>query len=87
MAVIKVRDRGQVTIPQEYRDALDLDEDSPLTIVRVGDSLLLTPKRLHVDRLSQQAHALQQQAGISLESILKDLDAQRRQFRRGRHGK
>ena len=87
MAVIKVRDRGQVTIPQEYRDALDLDEDSPLTIVRVGDSLLLTPKRLHVDRLSQQAHALQQQAGISLESILKDLDAQRRQFDRGRHGK
>jgi AbrB family looped-hinge helix DNA binding protein len=87
MAVIKVRDRGQVTIPQEYRDALDLDEDSPLTIVRVGDSLLLTPKRLHVDRLSQQAHALQQQAGISLESILKDLDAQRRQFGRGRHGK
>ena len=86
MAVIKVRDRGQVTIPQEYRDALDLDEDSPLTIVRVGDSLLLTPKRLHVDRLSQQAHALQQQAGISLESILKDLDAQRRQFGRGRHG-
>jgi len=87
MAVIKVRDRGQVTIPQEYRDALDLDEDSPLTIVRVGDSLLLTPKRLHVDRLSQQAHALQQQAGISLESILKDLGAQRRQFGRGRHGK
>jgi AbrB family looped-hinge helix DNA binding protein len=87
MAVIKVRDRGQVTIPQEYRDALDLDEDSPLTIVRVGDSLLLTPKRLHVDRLSQQAHALQQQAGISLESILKDLDAQRRQFGRDRHGK
>ena len=87
MAVIKVRDRGQVTIPQEYRDALDLDEDSPLTIVRVGDSLLLTPKRLHVDRLSQQAHALQQQAGISLESILKDLDTQRRQFGRDRHGK
>ncbi|OGW12093.1 MAG: hypothetical protein A3G93_07100 [Nitrospinae bacterium RIFCSPLOWO2_12_FULL_45_22] len=44
--LVRVRARGQLTIPQEMREALELDEHTGLNILRVGKVLLMTPKRL-----------------------------------------
>lgn len=42
--LVKVRSRGQLTIPQDMREALSLDESTGLNIFRVGKVLILSPK-------------------------------------------
>jgi len=45
MAVVKVWGRGQLTIPATLRKELHLDEETTLNVVKVGDALILTPKK------------------------------------------
>lgn len=42
MKVVKVTTKGQVTIPQEYREALGIDERSYLKVVRTDDAVMMT---------------------------------------------
>jgi AbrB family looped-hinge helix DNA binding protein len=44
--VARVRIRGQITIPQDIREEMNLDEQATVNIFRVGKVLLMTPKRL-----------------------------------------
>jgi len=44
--LVRVRSRGQLTIPQDMREALSLDESTGLNIFRVGKVLIMSPKRL-----------------------------------------
>ncbi|HEX7094060.1 MAG TPA: AbrB/MazE/SpoVT family DNA-binding domain-containing protein [Nitrospiraceae bacterium] len=52
MAVVKVRGRGQVTIPLSLRKDSHLDEEAILTVVKSGNVLLMTPRSLHVDNFA-----------------------------------
>jgi AbrB family looped-hinge helix DNA binding protein len=51
---VKVWGRGQLTIPASIRKELHLEEDASLTVVKVGDVLLLTPRKLIGDALKAQ---------------------------------
>jgi len=46
MSVSVVRAKGQITIPQEVREAANLQEGDPVEIELTGDGILLRPKRL-----------------------------------------
>ena len=43
--VVKVLPKGQITIPVEFRDALDIAAETLLSISLVGDHLEVTPLR------------------------------------------
>lgn len=86
MAVVKVRDRGQVTIPLSLRKELHLDEDSTLTVVKAGKVLLLTPSPLEVDRLAKKARQELKKTGLSLDDLLDDLTRQRERYNQNRYG-
>lgn len=77
MALVKVWGRGQLTIPAAIRKELDLKEETPLTLVRVGEVILITPKPLQVDSVAQKAKKEMQKSGLTLEDILADVDRQR----------
>ena len=36
--LVRIRSRGQLTLPQDLREALNLDEESGLNVFRVGGS-------------------------------------------------
>ena len=42
---VRLRQRGQITVPREVRDRLNVNEGDTLALVQVGSTLILTPKR------------------------------------------
>lgn len=86
MALVKVRARGQLTIPAALRKDLHIEDEAPLTIVKVGEALLLTPQTLKVDAVAKKALREMKKAGLSLEDLLADLDRQRTRYNRERYG-
>jgi len=86
MAVVKVWRRGQLTIPAPLRKELRLDEEMMLNVVKVGDALILTPKKLIGDTLAKKARKEMKKAGLGLEDLLKDLEKQRERYNRERYG-
>ena len=48
-AVAEIKSRGQLTIPKKIRNASHLEEGQVVSIIPVGDSVIITPKRLELD--------------------------------------
>lgn len=86
MPIVKVWGRGQLTIPAALRKELHLDEETTLNVVRVGEALILTPKKLMGDAVAKKAEKEMKKAGLSLEDLLKDLEKQRDRYNRERYG-
>lgn len=86
MPTVKVRGRGQLTIPASLRKDLDLDDDAELTVVKIGDVLLLTPRKLIGDTVARKAARAMKQAGVKLDDLLADLSKQRARYNRERYG-
>jgi bifunctional DNA-binding transcriptional regulator/antitoxin component of YhaV-PrlF toxin-antitoxin module len=76
----RVRIRGQITIPQDFREEMNLDERAVVNIFRVGKVLLMTPKRLQRASLAKQTEREMKREGLSLEDLLADLRSQRKRY-------
>jgi len=77
MPTVKVWGRGQLTIPASIRKELKLEEDAALTVVKAGDVLLMTPRKLVGDAVAKKAARAMKQAGLTLDALLTDLKKQR----------
>ena len=77
--LIRMRARGQVTIPLELREALKMNEATGLNILRVGKALVMTPRRLERVSLAREMEKELKKEGLTLEDLLKDLRKQREQ--------
>ena len=78
--LVRIRSRGQLTIPQDLREALNLDEEMGLNVFRVGKVLLMTPKRLQRAALALDVEREMKREGLTLEDLLKDLKDQRKRY-------
>jgi AbrB family looped-hinge helix DNA binding protein len=86
MPIVKIRERGQLTIPAELRNDLGLAENDALNMIKVGDALILTQKRLAGDALSQKMGKAMKKKGLTLDDLLKDLKSQRKRYTKEAHG-
>lgn len=87
MPIVKIRERGQLTIPAELRKDLGLEENDALNMIKVGDAIVLTQKRLAGDALSQKIKKTMDKKGLTLDDLLKDLRDQRKRYTKEEHGK
>jgi AbrB family looped-hinge helix DNA binding protein len=71
--VTRMREKGQVTIPANIRESLHLSKNALLSVARVGDSILLSPKLSVFEDVSEKFSKAAQDKGITLEELLKDL--------------
>ncbi|VAX35747.1 hypothetical protein MNBD_UNCLBAC01-206 [hydrothermal vent metagenome] len=71
--VTQVRDKGQITIPSSIRTSLNLSKNSILSIARIGDAILLTPKPSVFETVSDKFSKQAKKESITLDSLLKDL--------------
>lgn len=74
---VRLRERGQITIPRDVRDQLMIVGGEALTLLQIGDLILLTPRQPQVSRLSEQFTAEMDKAGVSLADLLAGLDEER----------
>jgi bifunctional DNA-binding transcriptional regulator/antitoxin component of YhaV-PrlF toxin-antitoxin module len=78
--LVRVRSRGQLTIPQDMREALSLDEDTGLNIFRVGKVLIMSPKRLQRASLAKEVEREMKRRGLTLKNLISDLKVQREKY-------
>jgi len=78
--LVRVRSRGQLTIPQEMREALRLDESTGLNIFRVGKVLILSPKRLQRASLAKEVEREMKRQRLTLKDLISDLRIQRKKY-------
>lgn len=76
----RIRIRGQVTIPQDIREGMNLDEQATVNIFRVGKVLLMTPKRLERASLAKKVEKEMKREGLTLQDLLADLRFQRKRY-------
>lgn len=87
MPIVKIRERGQLTIPAEFRKKLGLEENDAVNMIKVGDSLVITQKRLVGDALSEKMEKAMKNEGLTLDDLLSDLRKQRKQYAKEAYGK
>jgi AbrB family looped-hinge helix DNA binding protein len=54
LTTTRLGEKGQVTIPKEYRDALGLEPGSPIAVVRVGPGLMLFGEQVRFRELCER---------------------------------
>jgi AbrB family looped-hinge helix DNA binding protein len=74
---------GQVTIPRQYRDALELEAGAPLAVLQIGDSLMLIPEQTLLIQLCNRIAQVFTRHNVGADEILAGLpEARERVFAR-----
>ena len=69
---IKLRERGQLTLPKPLRDGLHLETGDTLRAVKIANATALTPRRMNLDAPRKQMRKLMKHYGVSAEYLLRD---------------
>ncbi|MBI4745204.1 MAG: AbrB/MazE/SpoVT family DNA-binding domain-containing protein [Deltaproteobacteria bacterium] len=83
----EIKARGQLTIPKRIREASHLEEGEVVSIIPVGDSIIVTPKRLELDEARRQFKKILKVSGLSVDDLLKGLEVERETLYREKYGK
>lgn len=73
----RVRDRGQLTIPKEIREKGSLDEGEAVTIIPVGEAILVSPQKLGLEEARREIRKLMKKSGVTAEELLEGLKEER----------
>lgn len=87
MPIVKLRERGQLTIPYEYRKELGLGKEDMLNVLKIGDVLILVPRQLAGDVISRKFESAMKKKGLTLDNILKNLREQRKRYSKETYAK
>ena len=87
LATTRLGERGTMTLPKEYRDALKLETGAPLTVLRIGDGLILMPEQKHFEQLCDSIATRLENAGITEAAIQATLPEAREQLMKRRYPK
>ena len=86
-AIAEIKSRGQLTIPKKIREYSHLEEGQVVSIIPVGDSVIITPKRLELDEARRQMRRIMKASGLSEKELLKGLEEERESLYRETYGK
>lgn len=70
---VRLRGKGQITIPARVREALKLSENDAVSIARVGDAILLAPQPSTFESVAKKFSEKARKDSIRLEDLLKEL--------------
>lgn len=87
MPIVKLRERGQLTIPYEYRKELGLGENDVLNVIKIGEVLVLAPRQLVGDTVSKKIESTMKKRGLTLQDLLSNLRDQRKRYSKEAYGK
>jgi len=83
----EIKSRGQLTIPKKIRVMSRLEEGQIVSIIPVGDSVIITPKRLELDEARREIKRILKEAGMTPEDLLAGLKEEREKLYQRTYGK
>ena len=86
-SIAEIKARGQLTIPKKIREMSHLEEGQVVSIIPVGDSLIITPKRLELDDARREIKKILKASGLSPEDLLAGLKEERDVLYKETYGK
>jgi AbrB family looped-hinge helix DNA binding protein len=83
LATTKIGEKGQLTVPKQFRKDLGLGTGAPFAVLRLGDGLVLLPEQQRFQHLCEQVSETLTGAGLTPEQVLATLpEARNRVFER-----
>jgi AbrB family looped-hinge helix DNA binding protein len=83
LTTTKIGEKGQLTVPKEFREDLGLGTGAPFAVLRLGNGLVLLPEQQRFENLCKRISAALSGAGLSPEAVLATLpEARKRVFAR-----
>ena len=73
----QIRGRGQLTIPKKVREKGALYDGEAVSIIPIGDSILVTPRKLELDEARLQLGRIMKASGVTLEELIEGLEDER----------
>ena len=70
LSLARLSEKGQLTIPAEYRRAQSLERDSTLVLVQIGDALLLVPHDEALFSVTARMEATMRGSGVSVDDLV-----------------
>ena len=87
LATTKIGEKGQLTVPKQFREDLGLGNGAPFAVLRLGDGLILVPEQQRFEHLCQQISSMLTAAGVTAEDLLATLPEARNRVYARRYGK
>jgi bifunctional DNA-binding transcriptional regulator/antitoxin component of YhaV-PrlF toxin-antitoxin module len=85
LATTRLGERGTMTLPKEYRDSLKLDAGAPMTVLRIGEGLLLIPEQKRFEQICDSIATRLENAGITEAALQATLPEVRERLMRERY--
>src|SRR5260370_42552557 len=83
LTTTKIGEKGQLTVPKQFRKDLGLGTGAPFAVLRLGDGLVLLPEQQRFEHLCAQVGSALRGAGLTPHAILARLpEARKRVFAR-----
>ncbi len=83
LTTTQLGEKGQLTVPSEYRDALRLEKGAQVAVLRLGGALLLIPEHALFRQLCDRIAGIFAHLGITEADLLATLpEARQRVFER-----
>jgi bifunctional DNA-binding transcriptional regulator/antitoxin component of YhaV-PrlF toxin-antitoxin module len=76
-----------MTIPKKVRQITHFEENEIVTIIPIGDSIIITPRKLELEEARRQIKKIVKKSGTSMEKIFASLKEERDVLYKERYGK
>jgi AbrB family looped-hinge helix DNA binding protein len=86
MTTTKIGEKGQLTVPKQFREDLGLGIGAPFAVLRLGDGLILLPEQRRFEQLCDRVGASLTAAGLTSEDVLRTLPEARSRVYARRYG-
>lgn len=83
----EIKARGQLTIPKKIRQMKHLEEGQTVSLVPLGDVVIIMPRRLELDEARRRIAKILKESDVSAEDMLAGLVREREELYRERYGK
>lgn len=86
LTTTKIGEKGQLTVPKQFREDLGLGNGSPFAVLRLGDGLILLPEQQRFEHLCERVSASLSAVGLKPEELLATLPEARDRVYARRYG-
>jgi len=86
LAMTRIGEKGQLTVPTQFRKDLGLEAGAPFVVLRLGNGLMLLPEQKRFQELCQRVSSRLTAADLTPEQILATLGKARDRVYARRYG-
>ena len=86
LTTTRIGEKGQLTVPKQYREDLGLETGAPFAVLRMGNGLFLIPEQQRLERLCDKIGGVFMAAGATEASLLATLATMRKSIYEEQYG-